>query len=36
MGKKRRERPPSHKQSLADQLEDPETYGIRVSGLKCC
>lgn len=29
MGKKR-EKPERHKQNLADQLEDPETYGVRV------
>ena len=29
MGKKR-EKPERHKQNLGDQLEDPETYGVRV------
>lgn len=31
MVKKRRQLPDRHKQSLGDQLEDPETYGVRVS-----
>jgi len=30
MVKKRRERVEHHKQSLGDQLENPETYGVRV------
>lgn len=31
MGRKRSERIEHHKQSLGDQLENPETYGVRVS-----
>jgi len=31
MPRKKRERIEKHKQSLGDVLEDPETYGVRVS-----
>lgn len=31
MGKKKREPLPYHKQTLGDQIEDPESYGVRVS-----
>ena len=31
MGKKRRSYVEHHKQSLGEQIEDPETYGVRVS-----
>ena len=31
MGKKKRDYVEKHKQSLGDQLENPETYGVRVS-----
>jgi hypothetical protein len=31
MGKKKRNYVEKHKQSLGDQLENPETYGVRVS-----
>lgn len=31
MGKKKRDYVEKHKQSLGDQLEDPESWGVRVS-----
>jgi len=38
MGKKKRDYVEKHKQSLGDVLENPETYGVRVSEhrLRCC
>lgn len=33
MGKKKRDYVEKHKQSLGDQLENPETYGVRVSAV---
>ena len=33
-GKKKRDRIDKHKQSLGDQLENPETYGVRVGALQ--
>lgn len=36
MGKKRRQSVVHHKQTLGEQIEDPESYGVRVSGLHAC
>jgi hypothetical protein len=38
MVKKRREKMPYHKEGLGEQLENPETYGVRVSDVNegCC
>ena len=36
MGKKKREPLPYHKQTLGDQIEDPESYGVRVRCQSLC
>ncbi len=35
MGKSKRHAPDKHKQSLGDELEDPATYGVKVTRGVC-